>query len=95
MHTAERIATQSLTWMNFLPRESGTDQLCLSGHAQVLVHFLIPCIASNSGAVVPDNSYSPLLGGTLAAVAASTDIAGLLCDPAHHQSPSFSIHPVL
>lgn len=95
MHTAERIATQPPTWMNFLPRESGTDKLCLSGHAQVLVPFLIPCIASKSGAAVPGNSCSPLLGGTLAAVAASTDTAGLLCDSAHVQSPSFSLHPAL
>lgn len=82
MHTAEKTATQSLTWMNFLPRESGTDKLCLSGHAQVLVPFFLPRIASNSGAAVPGDSYSLLPGGTLAAVAASTDIAGLLCDPA-------------
>lgn len=33
MHAAERMATQSLTGMNFLPRESGTNKHCLQGHA--------------------------------------------------------------
>lgn len=95
MHTTERIASQPLTWMDFLPRESGTDKLCWLGHAQGLVPFLIPCIASNNGATMPGNSYSLLPGGTLAAGVASTDIAGLLCDPAHLQPPSFGVHPVL
>lgn len=44
---------ESLTWMNFLHRGSGTGNLWLPGHAQVLVPLLIPVIASNCGAAMP------------------------------------------
>lgn len=76
--------------LNELHREFGTDKLWLLGHAQTFVPFLIPRIASSSGAALPGNPHFPLPGETLAAVAAVaalTSIAGVLCDPAQLQSP--------
>jgi len=74
--------------MIVLPRMSMKDNLCM---AQVLVAFLKICLESNRAAAVPVNSYSLLLGGRQTTVAASADIAGLLCHPAHIQSLSFSL----
>lgn len=71
-------ALEAFCWRN-LPAEGGRQFFCL-----------IPHIASSSGAAMPGNPHFPLPGGTLAAVAAVaalTSIAGVLCDPAQLQSP--------
>lgn len=80
-----------VTEMIVLPTMSIKDNLCLMCHAQVLASFLKVCLASNRGDAVPANSYSLLWGRRQKTVAASADIAGLLCHPAHVQTLSFSL----
>lgn len=90
VHTGERAATQSLEWTFFTESLGQTNFDCWAMY-RFFVPFLIPCVASSTGAAMPGNPHFPLPGGALAvapAAAVLTNIARVLCDPAHPQPPS-------